>query len=175
MIRHLIYLVIPFVFLSCSNSTVQAPVSVMQNKDEMVDINKYLVQKDNESIKNFIESKNLSMQQTQSGLWYSIIKEGTGDYFVDESAVTFEYISSLLDGTPCYSTSESGPIECIIGKSNIESGLNEGFKLMKPGSEAMFIIPPYLAFGLLGDGNLIPSRAIIVYSVKVLNRNQLLE
>lgn len=175
MIRHLIYIVILFVVFSCGNSVVQTPVEAVQSKDEMVDVNKYLVEKDNESIKNFIESKNLTMQQTQSGLWYTIIKEGTGDFFTDESLVTFEYISSLLDGTPCYSTTESGPIDCVIGKSNIESGLNEGLKLLKPGSEAMFIIPPYLAFGLLGDGNLIPARAIIVYSVRVINRNQILE
>jgi FKBP-type peptidyl-prolyl cis-trans isomerase len=49
----------------------------------------------------------------------------------------------------------------------MEAGLNEGLRLLKPGGEAIFIIPSFLAYGLLGDRKMIPSRAIIVYSIKV--------
>jgi FKBP-type peptidyl-prolyl cis-trans isomerase len=39
--------------------------------------------------------------------------------------------------------------------------------MLKPGGEAIFIIPPFLAYGFVGDGNKIPSRAVIVYNITV--------
>jgi hypothetical protein len=32
----------------------------------------------------------------------------------------------------------------------------------------VFILPPFLAFGLVGDGKKIPPRTIIVYNVSIL-------
>jgi FKBP-type peptidyl-prolyl cis-trans isomerase FkpA len=50
----------------------------------------------------------------------------------------------------------------------MEPGLNEGLRILKPGAEAIFILPPFLAYGLLGDGKMIPSRSVIVYNIKIL-------
>ena len=169
--RYLIYIYSIVAAISCNYSRLPGPVEKKSDKEEMVDVNKYLVQKDNERIENYIERKRLVMNQTSSGLWYSITKEGTGVNYTDGSKVYFEFESSLLDGTPCYSSQESGPKAAVIGKSEIESGLNEGLKLLKPGSEAIFILPPYLAFGLLGDGKVIPARSVIVYKIKVIGSN----
>ena len=58
----------------------------------------------------------------------------------------------------------------IIGRSEMAAGLNEGLKMLKPGGEAVFIIPPFLAYGLKGDGNKIPARSIIVYEIKMINK-----
>jgi FKBP-type peptidyl-prolyl cis-trans isomerase len=41
--------------------------------------------------------------------------------------------------------------------------------MLKQGAEATFILPPFLAFGLIGDGKKIPSRAVIVYNVNILH------
>ncbi len=51
----------------------------------------------------------------------------------------------------------------------MEAGLNQGLRMLKPGGEAIFILPPFLAYGLKGDGNKIPSRSVIVYEIKILN------
>jgi FKBP-type peptidyl-prolyl cis-trans isomerase len=40
--------------------------------------------------------------------------------------------------------------------------------MLKPGAEAIFIMPPFLAYGLIGDGKMIPPRAVIVYNVNIL-------
>jgi len=84
----------------------------------------------------------------------------------DRVVMTFE--CSLLDGTKCYSSNVLGPKEVIVGKSVMEQGLNEGLRLLKPGAEAIFIIPPFLAYGFVGDRKMIPSRAVIVYYVNIL-------
>jgi len=134
----------------------------------MADINKYLIQKDRERIRNYIERKNLKMNESPTGLWYEILNQGEGKTYAENDRITLNYECSLLDGTMCYSSKDLGPKVVTLGRSNIEQGLNEGLRLLKPGAEAIFIIPPFLAYGLIGDRKMIPSRAIIVYKVNIL-------
>lgn len=134
----------------------------------MADLNRYFVQKDRERILNYIERKNLKMVESPTGLWYQILKEGEGNKFVESDKITFDYECSLLDGTKCYSSKDLGPKELFLGKSEMEQGLNEGLRMLKPGAEAVFIIPPFLGYGLIGDRKMVPSRAIIVYNVNIL-------
>jgi FKBP-type peptidyl-prolyl cis-trans isomerase len=138
-------------------------------KNEMADLNKYLVQKDRERIKNYIERKSLRMNESPTGLWYQIIKEGDGKPFSNNDKVVMDYECSLLDGTKCYSSKDLGPKDVVLGRSEMEPGLNEGLRLLKPGAEAIFIIPPFLAYGLIGDRKMIPPRAVIVYNVNILH------
>lgn len=139
-------------------------------RDELVEVNRYLVQKDREVIESYAERKGLKLTESPTGLWYSVIKPGAGNLFIDNDRVVMNYECDLLDGTKCYSSDATGPKEIIIGKSKVERGLNEGLKLLRPGSEAIFIIPPHLGFGLLGDGAKIPARAIILYKVQIPER-----
>jgi FKBP-type peptidyl-prolyl cis-trans isomerase FkpA len=134
----------------------------------MAELNKYMVQKDRERIVNYIERKGLEMTESPSGLWYQIKSEGTGSYFKDNDRIVMEYECYLLDGTRCYSSRESGPKEVILGRSEIEAGLSQGLRMLKPGGEAIFILPPFMAYGLVGDGKRIPSRAVVVYNISVL-------
>lgn len=155
---------------SCNNSTQSKVINKQRpGKEEIADINTYFVQKDRERILSYIERKQLSMKETKSGLWYYIKNEGSGKYFMEKDKVSFNYVCSSLDGTVCYSSDKLGPKEVILGKSEIESGLNEGLRLLKPGGEAVFILPPFLAFGLVGDGKSISSRAILVYEIRILH------
>jgi FKBP-type peptidyl-prolyl cis-trans isomerase FkpA len=169
--RYIIYCFFLFNFIGCNGISEKNNTSNKPGKDEMADLNEYLVQKDRERIESYIERKDLKMKQTHSGLWYTILNTGTGDYFKDGSTFSIEYDCSLLDGTLCYSSSIRSPKKITVGNGEIESGLNEGLKLLKPGAEAIFILPPYLAFGLVGDGNMIPARSVIVYKVRVISNN----
>lgn len=165
------YLVVIFLFtvlISCKNNTEKTVSDSRPGKNEMADLNRYLVQKDKERIQNYIERKKLKMTESPTGLWFQIIKEGQGELIKDNEKVVLNYECYLLDGTKCYSSEKLGPKELILGRSEMEPGLNEGLRLLKPGAEAIFIIPPFLAFGLPGDGKMIPSRAVIVYKVNIL-------
>jgi FKBP-type peptidyl-prolyl cis-trans isomerase FkpA len=152
---------------SCNSANNKYSSQHAPGKSEMADLNKYLIRKDKERIESYIERKNLKMKETSSGLWYLIVSEGAGKYFTDKDKVEMEYECSLLDGTLCYSSRELGPKEIILGKTSIESGLDQGLRMLKPGSEALFILPPFIAYGLPGDGKKIPSRAVIIYSVRI--------
>jgi FKBP-type peptidyl-prolyl cis-trans isomerase FkpA len=168
---NLIVILMLFYAVSCNNSPEKQVIKQKPGKNELADINQYFVQKDRERIQNYIERKNLSMKESATGLWYCIKKEGTGKFYTDKDKITIYYKCSLLDGTECYNSDKLGPKEFVLGKSEIEAGLNEGLRLLKPGGEAIFIIPPFLAYGLVGDGKYIPSRSILVYDISIRGGN----
>jgi FKBP-type peptidyl-prolyl cis-trans isomerase len=155
--------------VSCKNNPEKITHISGPGKTDMADLNRYFIQKDRERIQNYIERKALNMHETSTGLWYQITNVGEGVFFTENDKVIMNYTCSLLDGTICYSSEDLGPKEVILGRSELEAGLNEGLRLLKPGAEAIFIIPPFLAYGLLGDRKKIPSRAIIVYEIEILN------
>jgi FKBP-type peptidyl-prolyl cis-trans isomerase len=166
--RNLQLLLLVMLVASCRNAQQEITPPGRRSREEMADINRHLVEKDRERIINYIDRNGLKMQESPTGLWYSIANGGAGKLFQTGDRVRFTYECKLLDGTKCYSSEESGPREIVIGKTQAESGLIEGFMLLRPGAEALFIMPPHLAFGLIGDGKKIPSRAILVYNVAIL-------
>lgn len=136
-------------------------------KEDMEEVNRYLVRKDREVILNYIERKGLKMTESPTGLWYLVKEQGIGDFLKDNDHIIMDFECYLLDGTLCYSSSEQGPKDIIIGRSELEPGMNEGLKVLRRGAEAIFILPPFLAYGLVGDGNKIPPRSTIVYNVRI--------
>jgi FKBP-type peptidyl-prolyl cis-trans isomerase FkpA len=167
-LRYLIIVIFSVIFNSCLNKSEKPVVKKKPGMDEMADLNRYLVQKDRELIQNYAERKDLTLTESPTGLWYQIIYEGQGSGYIDNDRIIFEYECSLLDGTKCYSSKTLGPKEVLLGRSQLEPGLNEGLRLLKPGGKAIFILPPFLAYGLPGDGKMIPSRAVIVYNLNIL-------
>lgn len=168
-LRYIFLIFLPAVILSCRNSHDNSPSGYQPGKNDMADINRYIIQKDRERIQSYSERKRIVMKESATGLWYNIEKEGDGVFFKDNDRIRFEYECSLLDGTRCYSSKELGPKEIILGRSELPSGLNEGLKLLKPGGVAIFIIPPFLAYGLIGDGKNILPRATLVYTVSIIS------
>jgi FKBP-type peptidyl-prolyl cis-trans isomerase len=170
--RLLSFVLLSFLIISCNNKDDHKTISG-PGKDQIEELNRYLIKKDRERIQNYIERKGLAMIESPTGLWYQIINEGTGEKLKDNDHISLDYECSLLDGTFCYSSAESGPMQLTLGRTSAEPGLMEGLKMIKPSGEAIFIIPPFLAHGLPGDGKKIPPRSVIVYRIKVLSPGQM--
>ena len=136
--------------------------------ESMVEVNRYLVQRDLEIIENFVKRHNWDMETTETGLWYMIYERGTGEMATKGKLATVAYTLSLLDGTVCYQVDVSSPKTFQVGQGGVESGLEEGILWLREGDKARFILPPYLAHGLLGDEERIPARAIILYDMTLL-------
>jgi FKBP-type peptidyl-prolyl cis-trans isomerase len=167
----LIQAVFVLLLVSCNSGQETKRITAKPGRNEMTELNRYLVQKDKEIIQNYIERKELKMTESSTGLWYSVISPGNGHLLKDNDRILIDYECSLLDGTICYSSDNDGSKGIIIGKTKIEQGLDEGLRLLSPGAEAIFILPPFLAYGLVGDGKKIPPREIIVFKIKVLKDN----
>lgn len=139
-----------------------------ETEKALVGANRLLLQKDKQKIIAFNELHSLGLKESETGLWYKIDKTGHGKTASDGFQITLKYKVSLLDGTLCYSSDLLGPKKFTVGKGGVESGLEEGVKMLREGDRALFVLPPHLAAGLPGDGNKIPARSIIVYEVEVL-------
>jgi FKBP-type peptidyl-prolyl cis-trans isomerase len=157
-------------FTGCKHET--PPLSeeeYSQTKKHLVEVNKILVRKDRLTIMGYIERNHLDMQESKTGLWYKIIKKGEGNLAETGKIATIDFRIGLLDGTECYNSKTQGRKSFRIGRGGVESGLEEGILMLNAGGKAKFIMPPHLAYGLPGDGNKIPARAIIIYDVDVVS------
>jgi len=157
-------------FVACSEvkrEKVETDNSKLE-KEALIRINKYLITKDGERISAYLKRRNWEMKISETGLWYMFYENGTGEKAKTGNVVTLDYTVELLDGTKCYDSDSIGVKHFRVGQGGVEQGLEEAILLMKKGDKARFILPPYLAHGLVGDGNKIPSRAIIIYDIELL-------
>ncbi len=154
---------------ACNNSSRTSVNNKKPGGKEMAELNSYLVEKDRERIVSYAERKGLDIRETKSGLWYEIKNRGSESSFKDKDKLILQYKCSLLDGTLIYSSDSLGTKEIVLGKGEIEAGLNEGLRMLGHGGKAIFIIPPFLGFGLIGDSKAIPQRATLVYEIKIMN------
>ena len=163
------FFLVLFLFASCRGP--DKPVEKVNEPDKkelLLDVNKYLVKKDRQIIRNYIERHNWDMKETSTGLFYMFLEKTDGKPVETGDQVTLAYQVSLLDGKLCYSSDSLGLKTFIAGKGGVESGLEQGLLLMKEGDRIRLVIPPHLGHGLIGDENCIPPRAIIIYEIDLL-------
>jgi FKBP-type peptidyl-prolyl cis-trans isomerase len=158
-----------FSLYSCHTSTVEPVKKETVNREEenIIAFNKYLIEKDNILIDEYAKRNHLNLIKTETGLRYQIISKGKGIKIKPQTWVSLSYRLYLLDGTLCYSSDSIGKKEFTVGVGKVENGLDEGLTCLHQGDSAILILPPHLAYGLIGDGKCIPSRATIIYKIKV--------
>jgi len=128
-----------------------------------------LVKQEKEDIENYIRRHGWQMKETGSGLRFELVEKGNGPKATAGKIAVLEYSCKLITGDLMYSSAKDGPKTFVIGHGGVESGLEEAVLLMRVGDQARLIIPSHLAFGLLGDDRKIPSRASLVYEIKLID------
>jgi len=132
-------------------------------------VNKYLLQKDENEIANMCKRKGWRMQMTKSGLWYGKLKASDLELIKQGDIVEMKYKVELLDGTVIYTSDSLGTKIFEVGHGAVENGLEEGILKMRNQESFRFIMPPHKAHGLLGDLKKIPARSTIIYYVEIIN------
>jgi FKBP-type peptidyl-prolyl cis-trans isomerase FkpA len=159
--------------LSCTSQDKPETVDrTIPGREEMLRANHFLVGKDMEIIDAYIKRRKWELEFTESGLGYQIYEKGDGPRVEKGNILTFNFTLSLLDGRICYSSQEDGPKTFRVGRGGVESGLEEGVLLLREGDKARFILPPFLAHGLIGDQSRIPARAVLVYELELIRVSQ---
>ncbi len=169
----LVFRILPFAALFCTLSC-NGPSDNRQtgavrpaSQDSVVAFNHGLVEAENQEINDFIARYHWKMNTTGTGLRYMIYRQGTGEQATPGSQAGIVYSVHLLNGDTVYSSPGGTVFSFEPGKRRVTSGLEEGVMLMSQGSRAKLILPSHLAFGLLGDMEKIPSRAVLVYDVEL--------
>ncbi len=165
-----IAVLLPLFYSACGNKQAERTVTVPSKTytESSININKKLLNKESQDIDNWLNRHKIKAEKTGTGLRYFKIKEGHGNLAQPGQWATIDYKVSLLDGTFCYDTKEGGPETFLIEQDQVESGLHEGIQKMHVGDKFLFILPPHLAHGLLGDDKKIPPLSTILYEVELL-------
>ena len=95
---------------------------------------------------------------------------GSGTEAVSGKSVTVHYTGTLTDGTKFDSSLDRGePFTFVLGAREVIQGWDLGVEGMKVGEKRKLTIPPDLAYGAAGAGNLIPPNATLVFEIELLN------
>ncbi len=144
---------------------------------------KELVAEEAKTIEAYVAEKGLDANKTESGLYYVIEEEGTGDAVTPGTTMYVNYAGYLLDGTLFDTSIESlakehnvfnpnrpyEPLPVNVGMGQVIPGWDEGLLLLKQGSKGKFLIPSPLAYGENGAGGAIGPNAILVFDVEVMD------
>lgn len=107
-------------------------------------------------------ANNEDVIETESGLQYKVIKEGSGDHPTDQDQVVVSYqIYSLNEDLLLDS---DGDTKFSLDK--LVPGFIEGIELMNVGAKYRFYVHPKLAYGMDGT-NAIPPNSLLIFDVEL--------
>jgi FKBP-type peptidyl-prolyl cis-trans isomerase FkpA len=128
-------------------------------------------------IKSYLEKNNLKATPTAEGVYVAVSQEGAGELPKPGDTVYVHYTGKTLDGKVFDSSLDSTlrpgmklePIKFPIGRGFVIKGWDEGLSTLKKGSKATLVIPSGLAYGLQGSPPAIPSNAVLVFEVQLVD------
>lgn len=156
------------ILCSCTEEKEQ-PKPVQWNMDKSTEMNKELSIEESIDIDlYFAQHENWDVKETGTGLRYVILKKTEGERPVAGMDAKTQYKISLLDGTEVYKTAPDEVDVFRVDKSDMESGIHEGIKLMHVGEKAKLVFPSHLAHGLVGDLQKIPPLSPLVVDIELI-------
>lgn len=121
------------------------------------------------TIENYLTSHALKAVPDTSGVFYSLQKEGEGEYPEAGKKITVHYTGKLLGGQIfSSSTNEGVPFAFNLGNGELTKGLDLGITKFRKGARGKIYIPSKLGYGEKGHDN-IPPHSILIFEVEILD------
>lgn len=118
-----------------------------------------------EYISKYLENNNGAIL-TEMGLVYHCISQGNGVQPNVENTVEVHYHGTLIDGT-VVDTSVTRRKTILFPLGNVIKGWQVGLTMMKVGGKSIFIIPSELAYGDVGNADVIPPGSTLKFVVEL--------
>jgi len=152
-------------FASCGDRT---PVIELEPenselvKENMINANRVVIQSEATQIESYIQRRGWSVQQLPSGACFYQYSSGDGAAILANDKVQVTYRLEGLDGNPIYTHQVD---TLVVGHHDVTVALDDLLLQLHYGSQAYLIAPSNSAYGVVGDGDRVPSRTVIIYNV----------
>lgn len=121
---------------------------------------------DDQTIKNYLTSKNLTATKDPSGVYYIMTTVGTGTSPTVASTVEVKYKGSLINGTVFDQTVTDKTLTYPL--SGLIMGWQIGIPMMKEGGKATLFIPSHLGYGSQANGP-IPANSVLIFEIELID------
>lgn len=115
----------------------------------------------------YIDENGLNAEKSNTGLYYVIENEGSGEKPTSTSNATVAYKGYFLNGTIFDKSNSSG---VSFNLQQVIKGWTEGITYFKEGGNGILIIPSNLGYGNNGRGS-IPGGAVLVFDINLISVN----
>jgi len=129
---------------------------------------------DDKILQDYFAKNNIKATKTESGLYYTIQKPGSGPQIAKGQMVSMMYTGKTLDGKPFDSNVDTSvghhgnePLKFSVGAGQMIPGVDEGASLLKKGSKATFYVPSPLAYGAQSPSPNIAPNSVLVFEVEI--------
>lgn len=127
-----------------------------------------------ETLKKYIEAKQIKEQPDSSGFYLFIKEKGKGNKIDSGKVVTVEYEGRFLDGTIYDGTKKGGQAySFMFGAHHVISGWELAMKQLHEGDKISLLLPSKLAYGEEGIKNprtgkvIVPSYSPLVFDIEI--------
>ncbi len=142
---------------------------LMAKHQEMVEMQK---EKNKKAGDEFLaeNKKKAGVMTLPSGLQYKVLKMGTGAKPKATDKVTVHYKGTLIDGTE-FDNSYTRGEPATFAVNQVIKGWTEALQLMPVGSKWIIYLPPDLAYGEQGAGQVIEPNSTLIFEVELIKIN----
>lgn len=150
------------------NGLLQEFQKVMMEKQQKMQ--KELADKNLKDAETFLSEnkKKEGVITTASGLQYKIITKGSGKIPTAQDTVVAHYKGTLIDGTE-FDNSFKRNEPATFPVTGVIKGWQEVLQLMPVGSKWEVYIPPQLAYGEQGAGQVIPPNSALIFEIELIS------
>ncbi len=124
-------------------------------------------EKDLEMIITAVRNKQFDTTGSKDGVFYNILKEGTGDNVSVNDTVTVYYKGSLLKDGSIFDQTKDKPATFPLKR--LIRGWQMGVPMCKVGGKIRIIIPSGLAYSIRSRSKDIPPNSVLVFDIEVLS------
>jgi FKBP-type peptidyl-prolyl cis-trans isomerase FkpA len=108
----------------------------------------------------------IKAERDPSGLYYQVVREGSGSFATNNSMVTVNYSGKLINGAPFDSArGYTNSLDALI------KGWQIGLQHVKQGGNILLFVPSALAYGSSSAG-LIPGNSVLIFDIDLVDHKE---
>lgn len=133
-------------------------------KESLIDANRHMARSEETQIDAYIARRGWQMQRLASGPRVMVTQRGSGSPIEYEDTISIQYNVEALGGQRIYTDILD---TIVVGRLKPTRGLDAALRTLRRGDHARVILPSEQAYGVLGDGQRITTRMVLIYDITV--------